>query len=97
MPNDYHVDASAGSDAFDVDVGCRGTITFRHNHTHDNPGGTLMIMNWNPNLERVVYRENTSQNDGSGNKFGRQIVVVEHPGQMCQHVDIDNNVQTEIG
>ncbi len=68
-----------------------GTITFRHNHTHDNPGGTLMIMNWNPHLERVVYRENTSQSDGSGNKFGRQIVVVEHPGQMCQHVDIDNN------
>ncbi len=81
----------ADSEAFDVDMGCRGTIAFRHNHTHDNPGGTLMIMNWNPNLERVVYRDNISQNDGTRNKFGRQFAVVEHPGQMCKHVDIGNN------
>jgi hypothetical protein len=86
----------ADSEAFDVDMGCRGTITFRRNHTHDNPGGTLMIMNWNPDLERVVYRDNTSHNDGARNKFGRQIAIVEHPGQMCKHVDIGNNVQTEI-
>ena len=82
----------ADSEAFDVDMGCRGTITFRHNHTHENPGGTLMLMNWNPHLERVVYRDNISQNDGTRNKSGRQIVVVEHPGQMCKHVDIGNNV-----
>lgn len=84
-------DHPADSEAFDVDMGCRGTISFRHNHTHDNPGGTLLIMNWNPNLERVIYHENTSRNDGSGNKLGRQFAIIEHPGQMCQHVDIDNN------
>lgn len=85
-------DQPADSEAFDVDMGCRGTIAFRHNYTHDNPGGTLMIMNWNPNVERVVYRDNRSHNDGARNKFGRQFAIVEHPGQMCRHVDIDNNV-----
>jgi hypothetical protein len=52
-----------------------------------------MIMNWNPNLERVIYHENTGLNDGNGNKFGRQFVIVEHPGQMCKHVEIDDNCQ----
>ncbi len=86
-------DQPADSMAFDVDMGCRGTITFRHNHTHDNPGGTLMIMNWNPDLEQVTYRDNRSHNDGTRNKFGRQFAIVEHPGQMCKHVDIGDNCQ----
>lgn len=82
----------ADSMAFDVDVGCRGTITFQHNYTHDNPGGTLMIMNWNPNLERVIYRDNSSQDDGARNKFGCQIAIVDHAGQMCRQADLYNNV-----
>ncbi len=85
-------DRPADSEAFDVDMGCRGTITFQYNYTHDNPAGTLMIMNWNPDLERVVFRYNISQNDGFQNKLGRQIAVIEHPGQMCQQVEAYNNV-----
>ena len=77
----------ADSEAWNVDMGCRGTITYQYNYSHDNPAGTLMIMNWNPNLERVVFRYNISQNDGFQNKFGRSIAIFE-PRQA----EIYNNV-----
>ena len=80
------------SQAFDVDMACRGTITLQYNYTHDNPGGVLLIMNWNPNLERVIYRYNVSQNDGRLNKSGHQIYMIQHAGQMPKSVEIYNNV-----
>ncbi len=67
----------ADSEAWNVDMGCRGTITYQYNYSHDNPGGTLMIMNWNPYLDNVVFRYNISQNDGFQNKFGRSITIFE--------------------
>jgi hypothetical protein len=63
--------------AWDVDMACRGTITYQYNYSHDNPAGTLLIMNHNKNLARVVFRYNVSVNDGTANKFGRQIAQLE--------------------
>jgi hypothetical protein len=67
----------ADSQPWDVDMHCRGTITYQYNYSHDNPGGTLMIMNANPRLENVVFRYNISQNDGFQNKFNGSIAIFE--------------------
>jgi hypothetical protein len=82
----------ADSEAYNVDMGCRGAITFQYNYSHDNSGGALMVMNWNPHLEQVIYRYNISQNDGRHNKLGRQLALVEQPGQMFKNADFNNNV-----
>ena len=82
----------ADSEAWNVDMGCRGTITYQYNYSHDNSGGTLMIMNWNPYLDNVVFRYNISQNDGRHNKLGRQLAMYEHPGQMFKNAEFYNNV-----
>ena len=80
-------DQPADGEAWNVDMGCRGTITFQYNYSHDNPAGTLMIMNWNPHLDNVVFRYNISRNDGFQNKFGRSIAIFEP-----RKADIYNNV-----
>lgn len=80
-------DQPADSMAWNVDMGCRGTITYQYNYSHDNPAGTLMIMNHNPHLDNVVFRYNISQNDGAQNKFSRSIAIFEP-----RKAEIYNNV-----
>ena len=74
--------------AWDIDMACRGTITYQYNYSHDNPAGTILLMNHNPNLERVIFRYNVSINDGTANKFGRQIAQLE----QLPDVQISNNL-----
>jgi hypothetical protein len=80
----------ADSEAWDCDMACRGTITFQYNYSHDNPAGTILIMNHNPNLERLVFRYNVSINDGAANKFHHQIAqVLALPNTK---IEISNNL-----
>ena len=83
-------DIPADSNAWDVDMANRGTITYQYNYSHDNPAGTILLMNHNPNLERVIFRYNVSINDGTANKFGRQIAqVLPLPNTK---IEISNNL-----
>ncbi len=80
----------ADSQAWDVDMVNRGTITYQYNYSHDNPGGTILLMNHNPNLERVIFRYNVSINDGTANKFHHQIAqVLALPNTK---IEISNNL-----
>lgn len=49
------------SEAFDDDVGCRGTV-FQYNYSHDNAGGFLLVCG---GARGTVARYNVSQNDAT--------------------------------
>lgn len=74
--------------AWDVDMACRGTITYQCNYSHDNPAGTLLLMNVNNDLAHVVFRYNVSINDGTANKFSSQIAQL----QQLPDVQFSNNL-----
>ncbi|ULO05735.1 DUF1080 domain-containing protein [Paenibacillus sp. 19GGS1-52] len=48
---------------WDFDVEVRGSI-YQYNYSHDNQGGTLLVMN---NTDNNIFRYNISQNDLDGN------------------------------
>jgi len=48
---------------WDFDVEVRGSV-YQYNYSHDNEGGTLLVMN---NTDNNIFRYNISQNDLDGN------------------------------
>lgn len=88
--------------AFDVDYGTVGSHTFQYNYTHDNAGGTVLMMppapipNTNPQqyyppaAKTIIYRYNISVNDDRQNANGRQIIMNTDAGINSAH--IYNNV-----
>ena len=62
-------DLSWGGDsmAFDVDIESKGTHVFQYNYSHNNAGGTFLVMENNPELASSIFRYNISQNDGHYN------------------------------
>ncbi|MFV0342411.1 MAG: hypothetical protein ACK5JH_05890 [Anaerocolumna sp.] len=62
-----HLSWGGDSQAFDVDISSKGTHVFQYNYTHNNEGGTLLVMAENPELNSTIYRYNISQNDGHYN------------------------------
>lgn len=83
------------SAAFDTDISSTGDHLYQYNYTHDNVGGTLMTMDKenSPDLGKVIYRFNVSENDGRYNCSPNNTFSLYHDGHYIYNNTIYNDMK----